>query len=291
MLGSSWSLALVLSRVWGHSNNDQPTPANELGTGDAFATPETPALADLVSPNYPHLGDNGYTGSDLPGGVIGIYSQRYRQGNEDVLQLFIDPETQVITIFENKLYLQKFNGKGRRLELHEVIQGLFSERDMDITTMKWVAGLVDEPYVLKTVRGYRKEKHLGSRDDVRITPADYGWRKFSDLRYYGSLSQIVPGAQVDRLISKYQLLPKISIDRQPEAPEVMALSLKMPSNGDSAAIDPIDEKAAILAAEDNLNAGLQAADAALKAYTKELWRIHDELFEKQAASKQTPRTN
>ncbi|PHH50822.1 hypothetical protein CFIMG_007333RA00001 [Ceratocystis fimbriata CBS 114723] len=115
MLGSSWSLALVLSRIWGHSNNDQPTPANELGTGDAFATPETPALADLVSPNYPHLGDNGYVGSDLPGGVIGIYSQRYRQGDEDVLQLFIDPETQVITIFENKLYLQKLDGKGRHM--------------------------------------------------------------------------------------------------------------------------------------------------------------------------------
>ncbi|KAL1888127.1 hypothetical protein Cpir12675_006283 [Ceratocystis pirilliformis] len=293
------SITLALSHFRGHasdsSSNNQPTPANGLGTGEAFAAPKTnefeglqPSVAsasgNLISPHY--LDDNGYTDTDLYGGVIGIYNQRYHQDKNEVLQLYIDPETQVITIFENNLNQERLRGKGRRLELHEVIQALFSKRDMDITTIKWVATLVDQAYTLKTINNYRKKKNLSPQEDLKITPTDYSWHEFSDLRYYKSISQIVPGAQVDRIISKYQDLPKLDVSQQPLTPEVMALSFNMPPNGDSDAIDPIDENAARLAAEDNLNAGLEAANAALMAYTKNIWKIVDEL--ENQASNPTP---
>ncbi|PHH49861.1 hypothetical protein CFIMG_007599RA00001 [Ceratocystis fimbriata CBS 114723] len=229
---------------------------------------EQTAVSKLGGPASPFfLENNGYTDSDLHGGIIGVYTERHAQNSEDaVLELYINTETHVTTILDNKLHFERSHSCN--LQTYEIVQALCYKRGIDVKKMKWSAMTVDDSSTLKTIRDYRESNGLGPRDDIKLVPTSQDWPIFADTRYHEFAYKMVPGANIDRIIVKSQtsLDTDVSGD-EASAPEMIMFSFTMPLNDNEAAID---QHAAELAAEDNLNAGLQAARNAIDAYVKNI---------------------
>ncbi|PHH49865.1 hypothetical protein CFIMG_007602RA00001 [Ceratocystis fimbriata CBS 114723] len=227
---------------------------------------EQTAVSKLGSPASPFfLENNGYTESDLHGGIIGVYTERRAQNNEEpVLELYIDPETHVTTIFNNKLHFERSHSCN--LQTYEIVQALWHERGINVKKMKWSAMSVDDSSTLKTIREYRESNGLGPRDDIKLVPTSQDWPIFAGTRYREMAYKMVPGAEIDRIIVKSQTSSDTDAsDGEAPASEMIMFSFTVPLNDNKAAID---QSAAELAAEDDLNAGLQAAKNAMEAYVK-----------------------
>ncbi|PHH49859.1 hypothetical protein CFIMG_007600RA00001 [Ceratocystis fimbriata CBS 114723] len=257
------------------ASNDQPTQTDRPEPVQPYMAPRTtgfggqqtavPKLGGPASPFF--LEKNGYTYSDLHGGIIGVYTERYGQNNEDaVLELYIDTETQVTTVFSNKLHLESHGI--RNLQTYQIIQALHYEQGMDIKKMKWSAMSIDHSPTMETIREYRESNRLSPGDDIKLVPTSEGWAEFVRTLYYEMTYKMVPGAEIDRIIVKSQTSLDTDVsDGEAPASEMIMFSFTVPLNDNEAAID---QKAAELAAEDNLNAGLQAAKNAMDAYVKNI---------------------
>ncbi|KAL1888128.1 hypothetical protein Cpir12675_006284 [Ceratocystis pirilliformis] len=285
---SSWiSFGLVLSyfRNHGsiHSSNDQPTWDTEIEAAEALEISQTTEfqpshnLAASTLEGLVSLESHGYTDVDLHGGIIGVISERYSQNNGLVLELYIDTETQVLTIFQDNLQIEE--GETDNLQLHEIIQALFLKRNMDINKVKWAAANIDEPLARMASRDYRKKNGLGPTKDIKIAAADPSWPTFSSTRSYESTSQIVPGAQIDRMVVANSRPLDSDKEDPPTSSVMLMLSFKMPSDDDSAPIDVIDEHTAQLAAEGNLWEGLNAAVGALNIHLNYIQKISTDFNE------------
>ncbi|PHH49863.1 hypothetical protein CFIMG_007603RA [Ceratocystis fimbriata CBS 114723] len=263
----------------GSASNDQPGEGTTPESVQPYMAPidtdfgveQSSAVSKRGSPDSPSfLEENGYTYSDLHAGIIGVYSRRYGQNNQDaVLELYIDTETQVTTVFSNKLHLENHDRYSR--QTHQIIQALYHEHSMDIGKMKWCAMSIDHSSTLQTIREYRKSNGLGPTDDIKLVPTSQGWPTFASTRYYEFAYAMVPGANVDRMIVKGQTSLDTDVsDEAASAPEMIMFSFTMPLSDKEATVDTIGEHAAELAAEDNLKAGLQAAKNAMDAYVKNI---------------------
>ncbi|KKF96159.1 hypothetical protein CFO_g1478 [Ceratocystis platani] len=281
MWASSWLpigvLVSYLREYSPMSSNDQLTWAAEIEEAEeveifqAMEFQSSHSLADSSLEASFSLESHGYIDVDLHGGIIGILSERYSQNGELVLELFIDTETQVLTIFENNLQYEE--DETDSLQLHEIIQALFLERDMDVNEIKWAAVSIDEPLARMASRDYRKANGLEPNEDIKIAATDPSWSMFSSTSSYESASQIVPGAQIDRMVVANSRPLGSNGKDQSVLSVMLMLSFKMPSDGDSAPIDVIEELAAQHAAEDNLKDGLHAAINALDIHLKYLRKV------------------
>ncbi|PHH50823.1 hypothetical protein CFIMG_007332RA00001 [Ceratocystis fimbriata CBS 114723] len=159
MWASSWlSIGVLVSYLREYSpisSNDQLTWAAEIEEAEeveifqAMEFQSSHSLADSSLEDSFSLESHGYIDVDLHGGIIGILSERYSQNGDLVLELFIDTETQVLTIFENNLQYEE-DATDNALEESssdrdaDAVEEFSSDREADALEESWevIAGPV-----------------------------------------------------------------------------------------------------------------------------------------------------
>ncbi|PHH49697.1 hypothetical protein CFIMG_006505RA [Ceratocystis fimbriata CBS 114723] len=201
----------------------------------------TSVASDPTSIYY--LEEHGYLLWDIDNGDTGfkLYSLLYGNGLRDpVLHIDLNIDHKVTTIFDNNLDDEKPDEKNLKLE--QIFHGLCYKENIDFNEMNWIVMDVNDWSINDAIRSYRRDNHLTHKVQIRVTPQDKGWSTFSEMHYYKSAAKMIP--------EKRKLTG----------------SLWYSGKWRHTNVDPVEARAAELAAEDNLEAAVEIAANAAAAH-------------------------
>ncbi|KKF92251.1 hypothetical protein CFO_g5395 [Ceratocystis platani] len=168
------------------------------------------------------------------------------------------------TIFNNNLNDKKPDEKNLKLE--QIFHGLCYKENIDFNEMNWIVMDVNDWSINDAIRSYRRDNHLTHKAQIRVTPQDKGWSTFSEMHYYKSAAKMIPEKEIDRIIVVQRKMETYGTRFQAIIIETLRFSFKRPSQNEDTNVDPVEARAAELAAEDNLEAAVEIAANAAAAH-------------------------
>ncbi|KAL1892048.1 hypothetical protein Cpir12675_004699 [Ceratocystis pirilliformis] len=225
-----------------------------------------PKPTNPADPYY--LSKRGYGAWHLDGGGIKVYSERYgNAASSPVLHVYLDKDHKATTIYSNNL--DKESASENNLAAFQIYRALCFQKNIHYNIMEWVGMDVHDAATLTFIRNYRKNKRLDSNGEIEVTPSHEDWKMFTSIFYYDYAVQMIPGVEIDKITINRQEREIRRFGHPSVVAEVMMFSFKQPVPEDkNIAIDPIDEHAAELSAEDNLKAAIKSAEDVSEADLK-----------------------
>ncbi|KKF93913.1 hypothetical protein CFO_g3726 [Ceratocystis platani] len=178
---------------------------------------------------------------------------------KSVFHAYLDKDHKAVTIYSNNL--DQESASENNLAPFQIFRALCFQKSIHYKTMELVNMDVNDPTTRKFIRNYRKSNRLGSDRKIEVTPSHEDWKMFTSIFYYDHAVQMISWLEIDKITIEQQKREIQTPGHPSAAVEVMMFSFKQSVPEDkNIAIDPIDQHAAELAAEDNLKASIKSAE-------------------------------
>ncbi|KAL1888054.1 hypothetical protein Cpir12675_006324 [Ceratocystis pirilliformis] len=223
----------------------------------------------LTNPSDPqYLLSHGYAVVEQQG-VAKVYTTRYGLTQETlypVLHVFLDAQSQAVTIYRNNLHREESNESS--LKLFEIYKALCYRQGIPYDSMQWISMDIEDPLTVATIQNYRQRRGVGKKD-IGVTPGHTDWNTFSGNRYYEYAVQMIPEKEIDQIVVtrqerdiKHTIYPAVIA-------ECIMFSLKHQAlDDDSTTLDPTEEPPIEPTTKVSFNAAVEAAKDASEVDSK-----------------------
>ncbi|PHH53400.1 hypothetical protein CFIMG_008212RA00001 [Ceratocystis fimbriata CBS 114723] len=234
---------------------NKPGSADQALAIEVRSTETTGAIMPTGSWDPSYFKEHGYS-FWTEDNFFKVFTEHYGRNSLDpVVRLYIDPEHQAVTIFEDNLHDE--SPSTLTLEIQNIYRALCLKAEIDPNIIEWIA-----------MDGHRQNNGLG-QDDFYITPGHADWETFSNGHHFQAAAKMIPGGEIDRIAVRSQQREAQVPGYVPINVECIMFSLKQPvSEDDDASMDSIGENLLEIKIKNNLDAIAGYAEHVIATNTK-----------------------